>query len=66
MSSLDAGEIRAVCIEAFTASWSAREISSVTIENSTGVLNRFLLLLDVQAWETVPEDVDRCSILWCS
>jgi len=41
------------------ASWSARGFSPVTIENRAGVLERFLELLVVPAWEAGPDDVDR-------
>jgi hypothetical protein len=41
------------------ASWSARGFSPVTIENTSGVLERFLIMLAVPAWEAGPEDVDR-------
>ena len=58
-SELDAASFQAICVEAFVASWTARGFSAVTIENSIGVLDRFLGLLGVPAWEATPEDIDR-------
>lgn len=58
-SQLDAEGFQASCVEAFVASWSARGFSPVTIENNTGVLERFLELLGVPAWEAGAEDIDR-------
>ena len=58
-SVLDAGAFQAGCVEGFVASWSARGFSPVTIENAIGVLDRFLELLAVPAWEAGPDDVDR-------
>ncbi len=57
-SPLDAESFEAACMDAFIASWSARGFSPVFIENATGVLERFLALLAVPAWEAGPEDVD--------
>jgi integrase/recombinase XerD len=45
-------------MDAFVASWAARGFSPVFIENATGVLERFLALLAVPAWEAGPDDVD--------
>ena len=45
-SPLDAESFQLSCTEAFVATWSARGFSSVFIENATGVLERFLALLD--------------------
>lgn len=58
-SELSAEAFQAACVEGFVASWSARGFSPVTIENSTGVLDRFLDLLEIPAWEAGPDDVDR-------
>jgi site-specific recombinase XerD len=58
-SSLDAEAFQAVCVAGFMASWSARGFSPVTIENRSGVLERFLEMLAVPAWEAGPDDVDR-------
>ena len=58
-SPLDADAFQAVCVEGFVASWTARGFSPITIENHTGVLERFLGLLEIPAWEARPEDVDR-------
>ncbi len=57
-SSLDAQGFETACVDAFVASWSARGFSPVSIENATGVLERFLALLEVPAWEARPDDVD--------
>lgn len=54
----DAASFEASCVDAFTASWTARGFSHVFIENATGVLERFLALLAVPAWEATPEHVD--------
>ena len=58
-SPLDPGPFQAACVDGFVASWSARGFSPVTIENAVGVLERFLELLEVPAWEAGPDDVDR-------
>jgi integrase/recombinase XerD len=58
-SALDPDAFQASCVDAFVASWSARGFSPVTIENSAGVLERFLVMLGMPAWEAGPEDVDR-------
>ena len=57
-SPLDAESYELACVESFVATWSARGFSSVFIENATGVLERFLALLAVPAWEASPDDVD--------
>lgn len=58
-SPLDAGDFQASCVDAFVGSWSARGFSPVTIENAGGVLDRFLVMLGVPAWDAAVEDVDR-------
>jgi site-specific recombinase XerD len=58
-SPLSAVEYEAACVDGFIASWSARGFSPVFIENATGVLERFLVLLTVPAWEAGPDDVDE-------
>ena len=58
-SSLDSDAFQAMCVDGFTGSCSARGFSPVTIENGTGVLERFLGLLGVPAWEAGVDDVDR-------
>jgi len=58
-SVLDADAFQAACVDGFVASWTARGFSAVTIENNEGVLDRFLTLLEIPAWEAGPEDVDR-------
>jgi integrase/recombinase XerD len=47
------------CVDAFVASWSARGFSPVFIENAGGVLDRFLALLAVPAWEATPAHIDE-------
>lgn len=49
-SPLDADAFQAACVEGLVASWAARGFSPVTIENATGVLDRFLELLGIPAW----------------
>lgn len=58
-SVLDAASFQAACVDGFVASWSARGFSAVTIENGEGVLDRFLTMLAIPAWEAGPDDVDR-------
>lgn len=58
-SVLSAEAFQAGCVDAFVASWSARGFSETTIENGAGVLERFLDLLGVPAWEAEADDVDR-------
>jgi len=58
-SPLDAASFQAACVGGFVASWSARGFSPVTIENAEGVLDRFLTMLEIPAWEAGPADVDR-------
>jgi integrase/recombinase XerD len=58
-SLLEADAFQAVCVDAFVGSWSARGFSPVTIENASGVLDRFLVMLGVPAWEAGLDDVDR-------
>lgn len=58
-SVLNADAFQASCVDAFVGSWSARGFSPVTIENGNGVLDRFLAMLGVPAWEAGLEDVDR-------
>ena len=58
-SVLDADAFQGVCVDAFVGSWSARGFSPVTIENASGVLDRFLAMLGVPAWEAGLDDVDR-------
>lgn len=47
------------CLEAFVASQVAQGFSQITIENGIGVLERFLALAGVPAWEISERDVDR-------
>jgi site-specific recombinase XerD len=58
-STLGPDEFQAMCVDAFVGSCSARGFSPVTIENGTGVLERFLTLLGVPAWEAGVDDIDR-------
>lgn len=58
-SPLDPDTFEAGCVDGFVASWSARGFSPVFIENATGVLERFLAMLAVPAWEAGPDDVDE-------
>jgi len=47
------------CVDAFVGSQVAQGFSRVTIENGTGVLERFLALAGKPAWEIADRDVDR-------
>jgi integrase/recombinase XerD len=58
-SALDTASFQAACLDDFVSSRAARGFSSVTIENATGVLERFLVLLGVPAWEAGRDDIDR-------
>ncbi len=58
-SPLDADAFQAACVDAFVSSWSARGFSPVFIENASGVLERFLSMLAVPAWEAGPHHVDN-------
>jgi len=58
-SPLAPDEFQAACVDAFVASWTARGFSEVTIENASGVLDRFLDRLGMPAWEAEPDDIDR-------
>jgi len=59
VSTLDAAAFQAACVDSFVGSRSARGFSPVTIENGTGVLERFLIVLGMPAWEAGPNDIDR-------
>ncbi|SCF65034.1 hypothetical protein [Streptomyces sp. SID4917] len=56
---MDPWQFQAVCVDAFVASWRARGLSPVTIDNDIGLLERTLTALGRPAWEVTPEDVDR-------
>lgn len=58
-SVLDAVAFQASCVEGLVGSWSARGFSPITIENASGVLDRFLVMLDMPAWEAGVDDIDR-------
>lgn len=49
---------QAACVDGFVASQVARGFSPTTIENGTGVLERFLALAVKPAWELTAADVD--------
>ena len=51
-------DYQAACVDGFVASQVARGFSPVTIDNGTGVLERFLALAGKPAWELTPADVD--------
>lgn len=55
----DPWEYQRRCVEAFVASQVARGFSPVTIENGSGVLERFLAAAGRPAWEVTAADVDR-------
>ncbi len=62
-SVLEPDAFEAACVDGFVGSWSARGFSPVFIENATAVLERFLGLLAVPAWEAGPDDVDAVVAL---
>jgi site-specific recombinase XerD len=55
----DPGVFQQECVEAFVGSQVAQGFSEITIENGTGVLERFLALAGRPAWEITADDVDR-------
>jgi integrase/recombinase XerD len=55
----DPGAFQQACIDAFGGSQVAQGFSQITIDNGTGVLERFLALADRPAWEITEHDVDR-------
>ena len=55
---LDPLVYQSVCVDGFVASQVARGFSPVTIDNGTGVLERFLSLAAKPAWELTASDVD--------
>lgn len=55
----DPWDYQSACVEAFVASQVVRGFSPVTVENGTGVLERFLAALGCPAWEATADDVDR-------
>ena len=55
---IDPIEFQRRCVDGFIASQVARGFSPVTIDNGTGVLERFLALAAKPAWELTAHDVD--------
>ncbi len=55
----DPGVFQQECIDAFVGSQVAQGFSQITIDNGTGVLERFLALADKPAWEITEHDADR-------
>ena len=53
---------QSMCVDGFVASQVARGFSSTTIDNGTGVLERFLLLAAKPAWELTAADVDAVVV----
>jgi hypothetical protein len=51
-------EFQRQCVDGFVASQVARGFSALTIDNGTGVLERFLTLAEKPAWELTAFDVD--------
>ncbi len=58
LETLDPLAFQARCVDGFVASQVARGFSQVTIDNGTGVLERFLALAGKPAWELTASDVD--------
>ena len=54
----DPGVFQQECIDALSASQVAQGFSQITIDNGTGVLERFLALAGKPAWEITEHDVD--------
>ena len=55
----DPAAFQRACVDGFVAAQVAQGFSAVTIENGTGVLERFLVLAGRPAWELTEHDVDR-------
>jgi site-specific recombinase XerD len=55
----DPGAYQARCIEDYQASQTARGFSTLTIDNGTATLERFLAACGRPAWEVTCEDIDR-------
>ncbi len=55
----DPGVFQQECIDAFVGSQVAQGFSQITIDNGTGVLERFLALAGEPAWEITEHDADR-------
>ena len=58
----DPWQFQAGCVNAFVASWRARGLSPVTIDNDIGLLERTLTALGRPAWEVTPEDIDLAGL----
>jgi integrase/recombinase XerD len=58
---VDEESFQRACVEAYEASQVARGFSAVTMENSSGVLDRFLVACGKPAWRVTREDVDRVA-----
>jgi hypothetical protein len=55
----DPGVLQHEYVDAYAASQVAQGFSQITIDNGTGVLERFLALAEKPAWEITEHDVDR-------
>jgi site-specific recombinase XerD len=55
----DPGVYQAGCIDDYQASQAARGFSTLTIDNGTATLERFLAACGRPAWEVTCEDIDR-------
>ena len=55
----DPGALQHDYVEAYAASQVAQGFSQITIDNGSGVLERFLALAGKPAWEITEDDVDR-------
>ena len=54
----DPGSLQQEYVEAYAASQVAQGFSQITIDNGSGVLERFLALAGKPAWEITEDDVD--------
>ena len=55
----DPGEYQARCIQDYRSSQAVRGFSTLTIDNGTATLERFLAACGRPAWEVTCEDIDR-------
>lgn len=56
---VDAVAFQDACVEAFRTSQLVRGFAQTSMENTAGVLDRFLTACERPAWEVTAEDVDR-------
>ncbi|MGH3781901.1 MAG: hypothetical protein ACRDRO_15090 [Pseudonocardiaceae bacterium] len=59
VGAVDPERFQAGCVEAFVASWTVRGLSTTTIDNDVGVLERMLDALGRPVWDVTAADIDR-------